>query len=82
LAESFQAEVQPTIIDLNSTTVRLTGTATAQYEEWQRLLHDVYQAENAVIADVYMMPRQPTEETWVGDNTLPMVPFEQDVERR
>jgi hypothetical protein len=82
LAESFQAEVQPMVVELESTNVRLTGTAAAQYEEWQRLLHDVYQAENAVIADVYMMPRQPTEETWVGDNTLPMVPFEQDVERR
>jgi len=74
LADSFQAEVQPMVVDLNSTNVRLTGTAIAQYEEWQRLLRDVYLAENAVIADVYMMPRQPTEETWIGDNTLPMVP--------
>jgi len=82
LADSFQAEVQPTVIDLNSTTLRLTGTATAQYEEWQRLLRDVYQAENAVIADVYMMPRQPTEESWIGDNTLPMVPSPRGVDRR
>jgi hypothetical protein len=74
LADSFQAEVQPVVVDLNSTNVRLTGTATAQYEEWQRLLRDVYLAENAVIADVYMMPRQPTEEHWVGDNQLPMLP--------
>jgi hypothetical protein len=82
LAESFQAEVQPMVVELDSTNVRLTGTTAAQYEEWQRLLHEIYLAENAVIADVYMMPRQPTEETWVGDNTLPMVPFEQDIERR
>ena len=74
LADSFQAEVQPMVVDLNSTNVRLTGTATAQYEEWQRLLRDVYLAENAVIADVYMMPRQLTDEHWVGDNTLPMLP--------
>jgi hypothetical protein len=82
LADSFKAEVQPTVIDLNSTTVRLTGTANAQYEEWQRLLRDVYQAENAMIADVYMMPRQPTEESWIGDNKLPMVPSPRDVDRR
>jgi len=82
LADSFQAEVQPTVVDLNSTTLRLTGTAAAQYEEWQRLLRDVYQAENAMIADVYMMPRQPTEESWIGDNTLPMVPSPRDVDRR
>jgi hypothetical protein len=82
LAQSFQAEVQPMVVELDSTNVRLTGTTAAQYQEWQRLLRDVYQAENAVIADVYMVPRQPTEETWVGDNTLPMVPSQQDVERR
>jgi hypothetical protein len=82
LAESFQAEVQPMVVELDSTNVRLTGTTAAQYEEWQRLLREVYEAENAVIADVYMVPHQPTEETWIGDNTLPMVPFGQDVERR
>ena len=82
LAQSFQAEVQPMVVELDSTNVRLTGTTAAQYQEWQRLLREVYQAENAVIADVYMVPRQPTEETWVGDNTLPMVPYQQDVERR
>ena len=82
LAESFQAEVQPMVVDLNQTNVRLTGTATAQYEEWQRLLYDVYRAENAVIADIYMMPRQPTEETWLGNNRLPMIPSQHNVERR
>jgi hypothetical protein len=82
LAQSFQAEVQPMVVELESTNVRLTGTTAAQYAEWQRLLHEVYQAENAMIADVYMVPRQPTEEAWIGDNTLPMVRSEQDVERR
>jgi len=82
LAQSFQAEVQPMVVELDSTNVRLTGTTAAQYEEWQRLLRDVYQAENAMIADVYRVPRQPTEETWIGDNTLPMVPSRQDIEPR
>jgi len=35
-----------------------------------------------MIADVYMMPRQPTEESWIGDNKLPMVPSPRDVDRR
>lgn len=81
LAQSFQAEVQPMVVELRSTNVRLTGTTAAQYEEWQRLLRDVYRAENAVIADVYRVPRQPSEETWIGDNTLPLVPSQGDVER-
>ncbi len=82
LAQSFQAEVQPMVVELDSTNVRLTGTTAAQYEEWQRLLRDVYLAENAMIADVYRVPRQPTEETWIGDNTLPMVPSRQNIEPR
>ncbi len=81
LAESFQAEVQPMVVELESTNVRLTGTASAQYEEWQRLLLDIYRAENAVVADVYRMPRRPTKETWVGDNTLPMLPARQEIVR-
>jgi len=82
LAQSFQAEVQPMVVELDTTTVRLTGTMAAQYEEWQRLLRSVYNAENAMIADVYMVPHQPTEETWIGDNTLPMVRSRPDVELR
>ncbi|HXV35693.1 MAG TPA: hypothetical protein VEC18_01005 [Myxococcota bacterium] len=73
LAESFQSEVGPMVVELESTAVRLQGTAQAQYQEWQRLLRDVYRAENAMISDVYMLPRQPTEEIWIGDNTLPPV---------
>jgi hypothetical protein len=26
-----------------------------------------------MISDVYMLPHQPTEEIWIGDNTLPPV---------
>jgi hypothetical protein len=80
LAESFQGEVQPMVVELDSTNLRLTGTAAAQYEEWQRLLRDVYLAENAVIADIYMVPNQPTKETWIGNNTLPMLPSPQNFE--
>ncbi len=73
LAESFQSDVVPMVVELETTAVRLSGTAHAQYQEWQRLLRDVYRAENAIISDVYMLPRHPTDEIWIGDNTLPMV---------
>jgi hypothetical protein len=82
LAQSFVVEVQPMVVELDSATVRLTGTAAAQYEEWQRLLQDVYDAETAVINDIYMVPRQPTRETWTGDNRIPMVSYPQDIELR
>lgn len=73
LGRSFQAEVQPLVIELAATNVRLTGTAAAQYEEWKRLLRAVYNAENDVIAEVYLAMRRPTEEPWSGETVLPRV---------
>lgn len=73
VAQSFQAEVRPRIVTLGETTVRLTGTAAKQYDEWQRLLRTVYEAENAIVADVYMVPRQPTIEPELDSYVIPAV---------
>jgi len=45
LATSFQAEVAPQVIEVEGRTLRLTGTAEDQYEEWRRLLHTLYVEE-------------------------------------
>jgi hypothetical protein len=45
LATSFQAEVAPQIIEVEGRTLRLTGTAEDQYEEWRRMLHTLYVEE-------------------------------------
>ena len=45
LATSFQAEVAPQVIEVEGRTLRLTGTAEDQYEEWRRLLHTLYKEE-------------------------------------
>ena len=73
LGQSFQAEAQPMVVELDATSVRLTGTAEAQYQEWKRLLRDLYRAEADVVADLYMVPRQPTEEVLMGESVLPPV---------
>jgi hypothetical protein len=45
LSESFGSEASPMVIEVQGETRRLTGTAAAQYEDWRRLLRDIYQAE-------------------------------------
>ena len=76
--ESLEREVEPMIVELQNTNVRLTGTAEAQYEEWQRLLREIYRAENDIVTDVFMVPRQPREEVVLADVELPAIVFAAD----
>jgi hypothetical protein len=48
IAESFQNEVQPQVVDVEGRTLRLTGTADEQYREWRELLHQLWLEENGV----------------------------------
>jgi hypothetical protein len=48
---SFQAEAAPLVVDVEGRTLKLTGTAEAQYAEWRHLLHDLYQEETGIVAD-------------------------------
>jgi hypothetical protein len=50
LATSFQAEVAPQVIEVEGRTLKLTGTAEDQYEEWRRLLHTLYVEETGGVA--------------------------------
>jgi len=50
LATSFQAEVAPQVIEVEGRTLRLTGTAEDQYEEWRKLLHTLYVEETGGVA--------------------------------
>jgi hypothetical protein len=46
IAESFQNEVQPQVVDVEGRTLRLTGTADEQYREWRELLRQLWLEEN------------------------------------
>jgi hypothetical protein len=61
LAASFDSEVTPVVIEMQGDTVRLTGTATAQYEEWRRLLAALYRAETELQAVGPPVAASPTE---------------------
>jgi len=48
---SFQSEAAPAVVDVEGRTLKLTGSAEAQFAEWRRLLHDLYQEETGIVAD-------------------------------
>jgi hypothetical protein len=48
LGESFQAEVQPMVIEVEGRTLQLKGTAEEQYHEWRRLLKELYENETGL----------------------------------
>jgi len=52
LGESFQAEVQPMVIEVEGHTLQLRGTAEEQYHEWRRLLKELYENETGLPASV------------------------------
>jgi hypothetical protein len=52
LGSGFDAEVAPVVVEFQGTTHRLTGAAEAQYQEWRRLLRELYMAETGLISDM------------------------------
>jgi hypothetical protein len=46
---SFQSEAAPQVVDVEGRTLKLTGTAEAQYAEWRKLLHDLYEEETGLV---------------------------------
>jgi hypothetical protein len=53
---SFQTEAAPMVVEVEGRTLKLTGTAEAQYAEWRRLLHDLYQEETGMPANAAPAP--------------------------
>jgi hypothetical protein len=50
LGESFQSEVQPMVVEVEGRTLQLKGTAEEQYQEWRRLLKELYENETGIAA--------------------------------
>jgi hypothetical protein len=51
LAASFDAEVEPMVVEVEGHTVRLTGSVEEQYVAWRRLLREIYGAETGLLTD-------------------------------
>ena len=47
-SESFDAEVKPMVVEIDGIQHRLTGTASAQYEDWRELLRRIFDEETGL----------------------------------
>ena len=59
LSEDFDDAVRPLVVEIQGTQHRLTGTADAQYEEWQNLIRNLFISETGFVPediDVYVEP--------------------------
>jgi hypothetical protein len=67
LSESFVAEAAPMVVEVQGETLRLTGTAEAQYESWRKLLREIYETETGFTETIQVgsptrlpQPQQPS----------------------
>jgi hypothetical protein len=45
LGRSFESDVTPRIVEVEGRTLRLSGSAETQYQDWRRMLHEIYLSE-------------------------------------
>ena len=51
LASSFDAEMTPVLVEVEGQTLKLEGSAEAQFAEWRRLLGEIFASETGLPAD-------------------------------
>jgi hypothetical protein len=56
LGESFDSEVEPLVVEVEGQTRRLTGSAEEKYQEWRRILREIYTAETGGVFDADLPP--------------------------
>ena len=69
LGESFQAEVQPMVVEVEGRTLQLRGTAEEQFQEWRRLLKELYENETGLPAVAPVAAGQPAASATNGGGT-------------
>lgn len=67
LSAALEAELEPSIIDLEDRSITLSGTVEDQFKEWRRILGEMFQAENGVPEEGSEDPDQEINET--GEQT-------------
>jgi len=45
LGVSFEADVEPTVLEVEGETIKLTGSAEAKYQQWREVLGNLYTVE-------------------------------------
>lgn len=61
LADSFESEVTPLLVDVDGRVVQLTGSAEGQFRKWRQLLQQIAETDAPLPADVNVLPMAPSE---------------------
>jgi hypothetical protein len=61
LADSFEGEVTPLMVDVDGKVVQLTGSAEAQFAQWRQLLTDIVATDAPLPSDINVLPTAPAE---------------------
>ena len=64
LSVSFSSEATPLVVEVMGETVRLTGSAEQQYDQWRQALRDIYAAETG-------LPPAPAAEEKISQPAIP-----------
>lgn len=61
LADSFEGEVTPLMIDVDGKVVQLSGSAEAQFAQWRKLLEEIVATDAPLPSDINLVPMAPPE---------------------
>ena len=61
LADSFEGELTPLLVDVDGRVVQLTGSAEVQFQAWRALLHEIAATDAPLPADINLVPMAPAE---------------------
>jgi hypothetical protein len=61
LADSFEGEITPLLVDVDGKVVQLTGSAEGQYRKWRELLQQIAETDAPLPADINVVPMAPAE---------------------
>jgi hypothetical protein len=61
LADSFDGEITPLLVDVDGKVVQLTGSAEGQYKKWRELLQQIAETDAPLPVDINVLPMAPGE---------------------
>jgi hypothetical protein len=61
LADSFEGEVTPLLVDVDGKVVQLSGSAEAQFTKWRQLLQEIAATDAPLPADINLVPVNPAD---------------------
>jgi len=55
VSKSFDSDIAPSVIEMEEKTIRLDGTLTQQFIQWQEVLKEMYDQQNSSLEDIQIL---------------------------